>query len=241
MSWSSATRRATWTARALRARPRSASPPAAAPCGSCSMPARTLLFRISRTPRGPCAPCEFADGGGIRGQGSGRPPDHPAAVPVPVPALQSALPVVSPLFEPQSARRTQSMDKRPSPRSSRRALRFDQPDGRLRARPGHGGAAGGTRTLDRLRVDVTASAREKRSGGSRSCRPRCSEEGTSYIFGGMVVGSFVRESITDADVMMPLPESTLTSAKPQPTLGSFARVRKGSRSWTDMPEPTVSE
>jgi len=51
-----------------------------------------------------------------------------------------------------------------------------------------------------------------------------------YCFAGIVTGSCVTASITEAEVRMFLPATTVTDAKPQPTFGAWARAVNGSMS-----------
>lgn len=69
------------------------------------------------------------------------------------------------------------------------------------------------------------------SGGSKSAR--------SYCLPGIVVGSLVFMSIIDAEVMMFVPFTTVTVAKPQSTSGRPARLANGAVSCTTWPAGTV--
>src|SRR6476469_3532253 len=61
----------------------------------------------------------------------------------------------------------------------------------------------------------------------------------AYCFGGIVDGSLVLLSISDADVRIFVPLSTVTVAKPQSTSGAFARFLNGSGSCRTRPAGIV--
>ncbi len=97
------------------------------------------------------------------------------------------------------------------------------------------------RALRARRIDSTAekaggkrsvTLRRKKKGRQCELPPRGTASGSSYIFAGMVTGSLVCASMTDAEALMLKPSMTLRVAKPHPRFGWLARVANGVRSCT---------